>query len=282
MKILLFGGSGFLGSHLKKFFLQKKINCLSCGRNSSNDVILKKYNKKEISKKILNFSPDVVINLVGLTNVDECEKNLKKAKEVNTDVAKNISNALIKYKKKIFFLHISTDQVYNSKNSKENKTYLVNNYAKTKIEAEKFVIRVKGCVVRTNFFGFSKTKKTLFDWIYKSLKKKREINLFSNIYFSPIYVKTLCNYLFKIIKIKKIGIYNVGSKGCISKAEFGLYLAKKMKYNKDLIKVIKFKKKMLLARRPNYMCMNVTKFERSFSQKTRNCYQEIDQAIKYK
>ena len=67
--------------------------------------------------------------------------------------------------------------------------------------------------------------------------------MFSNIYFSPLYVKTLCNYLHKIIK-KKNGVYNVGSKGCISKAEFGLYFAD-MKFNKNLIQVIKLEKNVI-------------------------------------
>ena len=39
---------------------------------------------------------------------------------------------------------------------------------------------------------------------------------------------------------------------------------------------------MLLAKRPKYMCMDVRKFERSFNQKTRACFKEIDFAIKYK
>ena len=78
MKILLFGGSGFLGSHLKNFFLEKKVSCFSCGRNSKNDILLRKYCENEISKIIFDIRPDVVINLVGITNVDECEKNLKK------------------------------------------------------------------------------------------------------------------------------------------------------------------------------------------------------------
>ena len=39
---------------------------------------------------------------------------------------------------------------------------------------------------------------------------------------------------------------------------------------------------MLLAKRPKYMCMDVRKFERSFDQKTRASYKEIDFAIKYK
>ena len=131
MKILLIGGSGFLGTYLSKFFLKKGIKCRSCGRNIKNDFILNKYNEREISKIIFNYKPDVIINLVSITNVDECEKNLKKQKK-STQISQNISNVLINQKEKIFFLHISTDQVYNSKNSKENKTNLINNYAKQK------------------------------------------------------------------------------------------------------------------------------------------------------
>ena len=181
MKILLIGGSGFLGTYLSKFFLKKGIKCRSCGRNIKNDFILNKYNEREISKIIFNYKPDVIINLVSITNVDECEKNLKKAKEVNTDIAKNISNVLINQKEKIFF-YTFTDQVYNSKNSKENKTNLINNYAKTKIKAEKFVIKVNGCVVRTNFLVSQKEKiHFLIGFIH--LLEKKKIHLFSNVFF---------------------------------------------------------------------------------------------------
>ena len=107
MKILIFGASGFLGSYLKKFFLKKKINFLSCGRNSSNDIILKNYKENEIFKAISSYHPDVVLNLVGLTNVDECEKNINKAKNVNTEVVKNISNGIKRFKRKLFFTYFN-------------------------------------------------------------------------------------------------------------------------------------------------------------------------------
>lgn len=282
MKILIFGGSGFLGGYLKNFFIIKKIRAITCGRDLSNNFLLKTYNEYEIMKAIKFFDPNVVINLVGLTNVDECEKNLKKAKIVNTDVAKNISSAITRYKKKIFFLHLSTDQVYNFKNSREDKTNPINNYAKTKIKAEKYVIKARGCVVRTNFFGFSKNKKSFLDWIYTSLKKKEEINLFSNIFFSPLYIKNLCKYILLIIKKKKKGLYNVGSRKCVSKAEFGIYFANKMKLNTNFINVIKYDYSKTFAKRPKYMCMNVSKFEKLFNVKMNCCFKEINAAIRDK
>ena len=57
---------------------------------------------------------------------------------------------------KIFLLHLSTDQVYSGKGPhRENFTYPINNYGKTKLKGERFVKKINGCILRTNFVGKS-------------------------------------------------------------------------------------------------------------------------------
>ena len=41
MKILILGGSGFLGTYLKKFFKNKNVKFLTSGRHKNNDIVLK-------------------------------------------------------------------------------------------------------------------------------------------------------------------------------------------------------------------------------------------------
>ena len=53
MKILILGGSGFLGVYLKNYLIKKKIKTFTCGRNNKNNFIIKRYNKKNLRKIFL-------------------------------------------------------------------------------------------------------------------------------------------------------------------------------------------------------------------------------------
>ena len=76
MKVMILGANGFLGSHLCNY-LKKKNKVLKCGRNKNHDIVLKKIVKNKLSKVLRKTIPDVIINLIGLTNVDACEKKKK-------------------------------------------------------------------------------------------------------------------------------------------------------------------------------------------------------------
>ena len=91
MRILIFGASGFLGLHLVNFLKKKKVELITCGRNSSNSIKIKNYDKKYLSNLIIKKKPKVIINLVALTDVDLCEQKPLLAKKVNTDIIKSIS-----------------------------------------------------------------------------------------------------------------------------------------------------------------------------------------------
>ena len=188
MRILIFGASGFLGLHLVNFLKKKKVELITCGRNSSNSIKIKNYDKKYLSNLIIKKKPKVIINLVALTDVDLCEQKPLLAKKVNTDIIKSISEIIKKNKLNIKLIHISTDQVYSGNGRKpENKTILLNEYSKSKFNGEKYVLKINGSIIRTNFFGISKTNKNFVDWIIKSnIKKKKK--MFLQIYFFHQYM----------------------------------------------------------------------------------------------
>ena len=281
MKIIILGASGFLGFYLKNYLKKKRIKIITCGRNNSNNIKIKNYTKNNLSKIILKNLPNVIINLVAITNVDQCEKNKKVSNKINTDISKSLYEILKKYKIDTKLIYISTDQVYDGIGKKNEKNVrLFNQYSKSKYNAENYIIKSSGCVLRTNFFGKLKNKNTLVDWIIESVKSKKLITVFNNIYFSPVYVKTLCKYIYYFCKNKSKGVYNVGSKNCISKSQFAFYIIKKLKLNQKYLLESNYLKKTLIAKRPKNMCMDSTKFSRSFNVKIRNCYHELNLMIK--
>ena len=64
------------------------------------------------------LKPDVIINCVANTNVDNCQKFKNKALITNYKTVKNIVFALKKINLKPHIIHISTDQVYNGSSKK--------------------------------------------------------------------------------------------------------------------------------------------------------------------
>ena len=262
-KILIFGAYGFLGSYLCDF-LKDTYKIYKVGRNPHSQIQLKRFNQRDIQKIIKLIKPNIIVNLIAETDVDLCEKKKKHCLKVNFEIVKNIVNSVINLKYNIFFLQISTDQVYSGQGPHtEKKIKPLNYYSISKKYSEKWCSKIDSCILRTNFFGFSKDKKkvTFTDWIYKSLKKKKKINAYKNIFFSPLYVKTLCKYLNIIIRRKITGVYTLGSKDYVSKADYIYFIARKCKFDIKLINTINYKQKSL-TKRPFDMRMNSIKISK--------------------
>ena len=69
---------------------------------------------------ITNKKPNLIINAIGLTNIEKCENNKEISKQINFEIIKNIFN-LKKKKLNFNLIHISTDHFYDGKKTKKNK-----------------------------------------------------------------------------------------------------------------------------------------------------------------
>lgn len=281
MKILILGSSGLLGSYLFNF-LKKNFQVFNNGLKKRKINLL---NTSELKYFLLRIKPDVIINCTANTNLDNCEKKRKDAYDTNYKTLRNVVNLSKKYDIKSKIIQISTDQFYNNKNHKlnrENVNWIPNYYCKTKYLAEKFCIKNKVVVLRTNFFGKSNSKnKSFSDWIFKSFKSQKMFNLFHDVHFSPLNLLTLSKMIKKVvINIKDInGIYNVGSRDCVSKKEFAIKFAKSCKIYKKNYQSIS-SKGIFITKRPNFMCMNIEKFEKKFKIKMPSVYNQISYEAK--
>tara|TARA_Y100000389_G_C17455070_1_gene517572 strand:+ start:165 stop:1034 length:870 start_codon:yes stop_codon:yes gene_type:complete len=279
-KILILGSSGLLGYHIyKKLSTYSKIQLFHTGLKKRYANLL---NKKNLKKLLITKNPDIIINCIGFTNIERCEKFKSVSKKINFELLKNIF--LIKKKNKLKFnlIHISTDQLYNKKNNKKNnensKIFILNTYCKHKRMAEHICLKNKALVFRTNFFGksFQKTK-SFSDWVFQSFKTKKKTYLFNDVKFNPLRIDTITKLFLSLIKQKKYkihGIYNLGTRDGIFKNEFALFFAKKtfvLNSNYAYINV----NKLLKVKRSTNMFMNIKKFENKFKIKLPYIKKEI-------
>ena len=113
------------------------------------------------------------------------------------------------------------------------------------------------------------------DWILNALKNKTKLNIFSDVYFSPLTINKLCELIFLVIQKRKFGIFNLGSFSGVSKYEFAVVLANEFKYDIELIMPVSLITANLYASRPLDMRMNSALSESEFNIKLPTLIDEI-------
>lgn len=242
MKILILGSTGVLGKNLDLFLSGKKnikTYYISRKKNYKSHLYLKNFsNFKRLEQLVLKINPTHIINCLGVTHFNELYKFKKETKLINTDLPKFLS--IISNKKKIYFVHISTDCVFSGK--KGNYREISNKDAKdlygiTKGRGE--VKNLYSTTIRTSFIGpETKTNKSLLNWF---LKQKNEVNGFSNAFFSGFTSLELSKIIYDFFLIKNFFYNNVVN---ISGNKISKYLLLKkisIIFKKD-IKIKKFSK----------------------------------------
>jgi len=146
MNILLTGGSGALGSELKKILK----NCSSPPR-----VEFDIRNRKQVFNFFQNNDIDVIIHTAALTKIRPCEENKSLTWETNVKGTKNLVDAVLEFKRNIKFIYVSTACVFDGHTGMYKESdipYPENFYALTKLLGESEVTKLKDyLIIRTNF-----------------------------------------------------------------------------------------------------------------------------------
>ena len=276
-KVIVTGGSGFIGTNLVNFLIRKKlfvinIDKLTYSSNKYTDTIRNKLNykffkldindKKKLTALIKKHKPKAIFNLAAETHVDRSIDGPKPFIHTNINGTFNILECLRKLKKKINIklIHISTDEVYGDikKNlrSNEKKKYepsspysaskaaadhLVNSYIRTyKINAV-----ISNCC---NNYGPYQFPEKLIPKMITNIINNKNLPVYAKGKNSRewIHVEDHCRALFALyLKGKNGENYNVGSGKNLRNIDLVkkiLKVFKKMKYKVGSKTKIKFVK----------------------------------------
>ena len=154
MKILVTGGTGSLGTSLKKVFP----NAFFPSR-SEMDIT----DARIVEEAVLAYSPDVLVHTAAFVDVRGCEEDKLRAWKTNVEGTQNIVNAVSKLNNGCYLVYLSTACVF----AGENERYYTeddvpspkNFYGLTKMCGEVAVRQYKNsCIIRTNFVPRQKWK----------------------------------------------------------------------------------------------------------------------------
>jgi len=278
-KIVVTGGSGFIGSNLINFLIKKKFFVINVDNNS---YVSQSYNLKKINKKMYKFhkldinnkakllalfkkyKPFGVFNLAAEKHVDRSIDNPSKFIKSNILGVFNLLEAIRNYKKStsenLRLIHISTDEVYGDvigkKSSDEKSQYKPSSpYAASKASSDHLI----KAYVRTyklnavisnccNNYGPAQFPEKLLPTLILNIINDKPLTIYGSgkNYREWIHVLDHCEALLKLFKHGKIGeSYNVGT-GInlnnlnLTKKLLNILKAKKIKIGKNVkIKFVK-------------------------------------------
>ena len=254
ISILITGSGGQLASSFKKLFHSKYelINSSKGSTNSQSELLLDITNSIACRDIINAVSPDIILNLSGLTNVDYCERNPDLAYAINVEGVENLIN---NFNGPI--IHISSDYVFNGEDGpydENDKTNPLNVYGSTKLRSESILLEHpdKNLVMRGNvLYDFHQyTESSFLNWVIESLYNKREIHVVNDQINNPTWTCSFAVAIDRAIDLGVTGLIHWGDAEIINRYDFALKIADMFKLDKKLIHPITTIKLSQYAKRP--------------------------------
>jgi len=273
MKILVIGGSGFIGWELVKFFSLKNhdVSYTYLKNNPKfehgfKQDITNKITLKELFNKI---QPELVIYTTALTNVDLCEIDNSLAYSIHVQGTQNVVEACQDTRSKL--IYISTSFVFNGSKHPFFEYDVISPttyYGITKAEGEK-IVKDSGLlylILRTDQpYGWKE------EWnhynsvmqVVENLRSGKEHKEIVDWYNTPTYVPDFVSSVEKLIKLKETGIFHLVGSDYVSRYDWALTVAEIFNLNKSLIIPISSKDLNLSVKRDNVQLSNEKLFQKT-------------------
>ena len=238
--LLITGGCGFIGSsfcnfiskYVNKLVIIDKISEISNIKNIEN--IIDNTNIILIKENILNhnffntfktYNINYIIHFAAQTHVDNSYKYFDVFLEDNIKATQYLLDCVLKYDKRIIFLHFSTDEIYgpslnDKKFTEESNFNPTNPYAASKASCEliintyKYSYGLPIIITRCNnvYGNFQNMEKVIPKFIYNAINDKSlELHGYNDKIRDFIHINDVIRAIIYIILKGNIGeIYNIG------------------------------------------------------------------------
>ncbi len=264
MKILVIGGSGFIGS-----FLMKQYNCTGTSTTGGGSLVkLDIRDPESVNSLLREIEPELVINASGMTNVDFCETHPDQALEINGEAVKNLSYACSR--KGIKFVHISTDYVFDGISGNYVETDSpnpVNEYGKSKVAGESLCNLENDIVLRISTpYGpnLARAKMTFMEFVVSKVGAGQVVRIVKDQITTPTYVGDIPSAIDALIRDGCKGIYHLGSRERLSRYQFACMVAEVFGHDVQYVVSVSTEELHFIAKRPKDSSLNVEKISQHY------------------
>jgi dTDP-4-dehydrorhamnose reductase len=285
MKILVLGCNGQLGRCLYDQLV-----------NTDHEVIYTSRKQIDIAdfelnrSKILELSPDLIINATAYTAVDKAEVDQKTANLINHLAVKNI--AAICNQLECWLFHVSTDYVFDGISKvpykEDDQTNPQGAYGETKLKGE-LAIQASGCkhIILRTAWVFSEYGNNFLKTMLRLGAERDELRIVSDQIGCPTYAQDIAKSIVEMAlqpkSRKDNGIYHYcGDQPCswydFANAIFDQAMADNLKIP-SIVNPIETSAYTTPAIRPAFSVLNCSKIENNFGVRVSNWHDGIGQAI---
>lgn len=217
MKILILGGTGFVGRNLSIYLCGMGQHVVGVGRGDSGNI-------QSLHEQIKKNKPDAVINAAGMKDLRECQSCRDEAVDANSQMPWRA--ATICFAENIPFVQISSDHVLAEP---------VSIYAASKFmgEAEVYKIKSKSLIIRTGHVYDNDCP--WVQWLDGELRAGRTVEAWTDIVARPTYARNLAEMILDLLQRKVTGTVNCVSKRLVTRLELFSTYADRAGYNPDLV-----------------------------------------------
>jgi dTDP-4-dehydrorhamnose reductase len=276
MRILITGASGLLGINLaleaaREHEVFGVVHSHRIETQAFNVITRDLLAPGAVENLLEDVQPDWVIHCAALANLDACETDPLLAEQLNSELPGKLAEYVARGGARL--MHISTDAVFDGLRGNYGETDLPNPqsvYARTKLAGEQAVAEhfPEAIIVRVNLYGWSLTmNRSLAEFFFYNLLAGREIPGFTDVYFCPLLVNDLAQFLFKMLSENLAGVFHVVSSESTSKYKFGLAIAHKFGLDEKLIRPATVRQAGLKAARSPQLTLSVEKITAAIGEK---------------
>jgi len=277
MKILVLGCKGQLGRCLNDQLV-----------NTDHEVIYTSRGQIDIAdfevtkSKILEFSPDIIINATAYTAVDKAEEDQKTTNLINHLAVKNIAD--ICNQLECWLIHVSTDYVFDGNSNvpykEDDETNPHSAYGETKLQGE-LAIQASGCkyiIIRTAWV-FSEYGNNFLKTMLRLGVERDELSIVGDQIGCPTYAQDIAKAILVILeKLSNSedlqGVYHYCGKNVCSWFEFASQIFSCLSIygvnSPQKLRPIATSGFPTIAKRPSYSVLSCEKINEKFEIETSN------------
>ena len=256
MTALITGGTGQLGSELRKLLDEKQVAYVSVG-SKELDIT----DGKAVNQLILELNPEVIYHCAAYTAVDAAEDEGKELNQaVNVVGTENVAKAAEIVGATL--VYISTDYVFDGTNQGEYKetdqTNPQSEYGRAKLAGEQAVQKLvsKHYIVRTSWV-FGEFGKNFVFTMQRLAESHPTLTVVADQVGRPTWTRTLAEFVHYLIEQKATyGIYHLSNEGSCSWYEFAKEILKDEEVDVTPVTSAEYPQK---ATRPKHSVMDLSK-----------------------
>jgi dTDP-4-dehydrorhamnose reductase len=245
--LLLFGGSGFIGSNLGAVALQRGWRVFIADTSYHPGLAEAEWRQVDITEAeavervLADVSPDAAVNLAAMADIDRADREKELTWQINVNGAAYI--AAVCAQRKIRQLFFSSDAVFDGNGGpyREDDTPNPVNYygiSKAAAEAEVLEANPQAVLVRVSLvLGFPVTEgNSYLAALDQKLRAGEAILCPEDEIRTPVDVKTLCESVLELAGGSFEGVLHIGCLESVDRYELTRRAAQEMGYSMELVR----------------------------------------------